>query len=268
MKNLLLFILLFAWGSIDRSFVDDPREGLVAHYTFNACDARDDSGNGNHGQLFGNVSCWCGVEGDGLLLDGEQDYLEFHGIVNRYFTTSDFTISFYFKPERGGALPQSLLSKREACVDFSMLDILLHHADKEVDARLYEAPYRYFPGLNTPLDAEGWRHFALVREGLKASTYINGRLRKESMRCSDMDIGNEAILSFSNSPCVREGKARRFRGVIDELRVYGRALSEGEIFSLYRLTPIENAYMDCFAFLPESMPAKGQIPYLCLNSTP
>jgi len=43
----------------------DLSKGLVAYFTFNECDARDDSGQGSAGQLIGNVRCWCGVEDDG-----------------------------------------------------------------------------------------------------------------------------------------------------------------------------------------------------------
>ncbi len=240
-----LFFSLFFLRPSDAPF--DPQAGLVAHYSFNQCDARDDSGNGSHGQLYGGVDCWCGVEDDGLLLDGTNDYIEFPGPVNQYFSTSDFTISFYFKPEQYMVFQQSLLSKGDNCEDFHVLDLLLDNNRKEVEPHINETPRRYFGGLTTGLAGNGWHHFVLVREGQRAYTYINGELRQESFRCSGLDISNEAVLSFSNSPCVLQGKARRFRGVIDELRVYDHALTSPEIRQLYRLFPIEHALMDCFS---------------------
>lgn len=240
----LVLGVLLSWPPFSPIDLDD---GLVARYSFNQCDARDDSGNGSHGDLYGGVDCWCGIEDDGLLLDGSQGYIEFHGPVNRFFSTSDFTISFYFKAEQYTVFLQSLLSKSENCDNFHVLDLLLDVNQQEVDPRLHETPNRYFPGLTTALAGKGWMHFALVREGLKASTYINGQLQQESFRCSGIDISNDAVLSFSNSPCVLRGKARRFRGVIDELRIYDRALTPPEIRQLYRMFPIENAQMDCFS---------------------
>lgn len=220
-------------------------DGLVAYYSFNYCDARDESGNGSHGELFGRVGCWCGIEEDGLLLDGVNDYIEFPGKVNRYFNTTDFTVSFYFKPEQYLVFRQSLLSKRTDCEEYSMLDLLLDLNGKEVETSVHETPQKFYPGLSPALDTTVWVHFALVREGTRAYTYINGRFQRESFRCSGVDISNGAVLSFSNSPCIQNGNARRFKGILDELRVYSRALSEEEIRRLYNLYPVENAQMDC-----------------------
>jgi hypothetical protein len=62
-----------------------------------------------------------------------------------------------------------------------------------------------------------------------------------------VDISNTAPLSFANSPCVETGRARRFRGVLDELRVFDRALTNEEVQNLYQRHPIENAQMDCYS---------------------
>ena len=219
--------------------------GLVAHYTFNNCDARDDSGNESHGKLFGNIDCWCGIEDDGLLLDGIGDYIEFHGKVNHYFNTTDFTISFYFKPEQYLVFKQSLLSKRSECDEYNMFDFLLDLNLEEVSTAVYESPVKFYSNISPALDSKGWHHFALVREGVMATTYINGQPRKKGFRCSGVDLSNDQVLSFSNSPCLNSVGVRRFKGVLDELRVYDRALSSEEIQMLYNLNPVENAQMDC-----------------------
>lgn len=245
MIRMLLFLLLILLFSAYTP--NDPlTNGLVAYYSFNQCDARDDSGNGCHGVFFGDISCWCGIDDDGLLLDGRTAYIEFGGLVNKYFTTSDLTVSFYFRSEQYSVFDQSLLSKSEACNDYYTLDVLLNRQQSAVEAKVYESPNKYFPGLKPRLDSTRWIHFALVREGTRAFTYINGELRDEGFRCSGVDIGNEAMLNFGNSPCVQEGRAQRFKGVIDELRIYDRAFNEEEIRVLYHQHPVENAQQDCF----------------------
>lgn len=222
-------------------------EALVAYFSFNSCDGRDDSGRGSFAQPQGNVRCWCGVEDEGLLFDGESAHLIFNGPVNDYFTTSDFTISFYIKPEMRSAFPLSLLSKRADCGEEQFLDILLDYSQREISTLFQETEFKYFPGLSPEPTASGWLHFALVREGARARTYINGHLRRESTRCSGVNIANAAPLSFADSPCTDTGRARRFRGVLDELRVFDRALTHEEILDLYRQYPIENAQMDCYS---------------------
>lgn len=247
MKFLLVYVffLLAAIFIAPASSSNSLEEGLVAYYSFNFCDARDESGNGSDGKLFGSVGCWCGIEDDGLLLDGAQSYIEFPGKVNRYFNTSDFTVSFYFKAEQYMVFRQSLLSKREDCDEFNMLDLMLDLNSREVSTAVHETPDKYYAGLSPALDTTTWVHFALVREGTRAFTYINGELHRESFRCSGVDISNGAVLSFSNSPCVQNGRARRFKGVLDQLRIYSRALSQEEVRRLYREYPVENAVMDC-----------------------
>ena len=85
------FLLIFSITLLSVTQLEDPldpiNQALVAYYSFNQCDARDDSGNGSDGRMMGQVSCWCGIDDDGLLFDGINDYLEFEGMVNNYFNT-------------------------------------------------------------------------------------------------------------------------------------------------------------------------------------
>lgn len=237
-----------------KSTIFDSDKGLVAYYSFNQCDARDDSGNGSHGEVYGSTRCWCGIEGEGLLLDGKTNYVEFQGPVNNYFSTTDFTVSFYFKSERYDVFPQSMLSKAEACDQYFYLDLFVDRRKAEVTSKVHETPTKFYKDLSPPLDSTSWMHFALVREGFRAMTFINGQLRMESFLCSGVDLDNKALLSFSNSPCAVSGRARRFQGIIDELRVYSHALTIEEVEQLYMLHPIENANMDCVSFVPDKKP--------------
>ncbi len=241
----LSFFLLFASSS--RLSYDPINEHQVAYYSFNNCDARDDSGKGSNGQLFGEIDCWCGIEGDGLLFDGQRDFVEFYGTVNDYFTTSDFSISFYVKPEQYSLFAQSMLSKREECTQKQMLDVLLDYRLGIVDTKVHQTEFKYYSDLSPKVTPNGWMHFALVRSGSEAFTFINGELVQKSIRCSGVDISNNAPLSFANSPCIKGGRGQRFKGVLDELRVFDRALTADEIKALYDLHPIENASMDCYS---------------------
>jgi hypothetical protein len=228
------------------SLSPDPDKDLVAYYSFNQCDARDESGNDSDGVLFGRTPCWCGVQGEGLLLDGQLDHIEFPGRVNAAFNTTDFTISFYVKTEQYSVFEQSLFSKRESCDSlFQMFDIRFDMNRKEIITEVYEQEEKYFPGLSPEMDGNGWIHFALVRNGTWAYTYVNGMLQQESRKCTGVDISNDAVLSFSNSPCVKGSQVRRFKGILDELRVYERALTEEEVWKLYLRNPVENANDDC-----------------------
>jgi hypothetical protein len=191
------------------------------------------------------VRCWCGVEDDGVLLDGQDAHLVFTGAINNYFTTSDFTLSFYFKAEQQHIFPQSIISKRAACDEDHILDIALNTTTQEVSTAFMETETKFFNGLSPELMDGAWLHYVLVREGVYARTFLNGQLIRESRRCSGVDISNDAPFSIGNSPCIQTGRMQRFKGVIDELRLYDRPLNEEEVKFLYQENPVENAQMDC-----------------------
>ncbi len=269
MKNLIAFVVVVSF-SLSFEFPSanlDLEKGLVAYYSFNACDARDDSGNGSDGVLYGAPGCHCGVDDDALLLDGQDDYIEFEGYVNRFFNTSDLTISFYIKPTRHSAFPQSLLSKREQCDSVRLLDIRLNQALQEVQTDFRASEFIYYRNLEAQKEDSGWFQFTLVREGQRAYTYINGNLRGQARRCSAVDISNEALLSFGNSPCLHGGRVQRFKGALDELRIYDRALTPAEVAGLYRRFPVELAEIDCVSMTPDFLPQPPSRPaestYLC-----
>ncbi len=269
-KTILICLPILVALSFSLNPVPDPlSEGLIAHYSFNDCDARDDSGNGSDGVLFGSPQCRCGVEEDALWLDGTQDYIEFHGSVNDYFTTSDFTLSFYFKPAQYSIFKQSLLSKRSICDENFMFDIQFDKNASIVDTDVHEAPEKDYPEISPETDSTAWIHFALVREGIRATTYINGTPRRKGLRCSGIDLTNDALLSFANSICIRSGRTVRFKGAVDELRIYDRALTEDEMISLYSRAPVETAEIDCFTYLPKktpkAFPKESESSYLCAN---
>jgi len=223
---------------------DIPSDGLVAYYSFNDCEAIDESGKQSHGKIIGNATCRCGVEGNGIMLNGRTDYIEFSGQVNKYFTTSDFSLSFYFKPTAPNIFKQSLVSKRTDCEEFHALDIILDQTNEMMITDFMQEEFIKFGDLDAPIKSGDWHHYALVRKGSRAYTYINGSLMNEARRCSGVDIANEAKLSIGNSPCVGSG-LRRFEGIIDELRVYEKPLTHQEIMDLYSRLLVEDAEKGC-----------------------
>lgn len=266
----LLSILAFCFLNLSPNASPDPLDkGLIAHYSFNNCNAKDDSGNESDGRIFGSPGCRCGVDEDALWLDGVRDYIVFEGSVNNYFTTSDFTISFYFKPSKYSVFKQSMLSKRDTCNESHMFDIQLDINHKIVDTDVHETEYKDYRDISPQLDSTVWQHFTLVREGFRANTFINGQPRRRGLRCSGVDLTNNAILSFGNSPCIKSGRSVRFSGAVDELRIYDRALSPEEIHSLYSRAPVESAELDCFTYTPKKSPndflKDSETDYLCAS---
>ena len=94
----------------------DLTAGLVAYYPFNG-NANDASGNENHGTILGNPDFISGVNGNGMVFDGIDDYVE---ILNRLNLTDDFTISSWIKADGDGCDHNNsmmLFLKGESCPD-------------------------------------------------------------------------------------------------------------------------------------------------------
>ena len=223
------------------SSAPDFDDALVAHYTFDQCDGRDALDGRSDATVYGVGACRCGVVNDALAFDGRSTYLEFTGPVNDYFTTSDFTVSYYLKPDGHQGLPQALLTKAADCSLDGSLALTYTSGTRTLDARLHETEHKSYRHLDYALPGPGWLHYTLVREGGEARTYLNGELQRETRRCSGVDLSSAAPLQFGKPHC----RTAAYRGLLDELRIYDRALTEAEVRALYRRAPVETAEADC-----------------------
>ncbi len=84
---------------------------------------------------------------------------------------------------------------------------------------------------NRNLVANTWAHLVVTRTPTEARFYVNGVL----MNRDDAEVGSNA--NYGGSPTAvigaRTNMTYPFRGVIDDVRIYNRALSQAEILSLY-----------------------------------
>lgn len=226
-KYFLVFAFVFSYTHISAQ----TSLGLLAHYSFDGMDASDETNQGSNGIIQGNPVFECGAVGESILLDGEMDYVLLTGIVNNVFGSSDFTLSFYFKPLKF-TLPQDILSKRQACTDQRAFAVRYIPSGPSLDIVMAENSTKE-TNVTIPLPpSRCWYHLIIVKEGRESKFYINGMLAVEDRAVARMDLDNPETLSISNSPCLGTTD-ERFEGNIDEIRIYDRALEDEEIATLY-----------------------------------
>lgn len=250
LKNFLPFLLTIGCCLFSLTAFCQLDAGLKAYYSFDNCDLTDETGNGSDGTLypsFNTLKCNCGVSGNAIEFEGDSSYVVFTGLVNTYFNDNNFSVSFYYK-SYGAGFQTSLISKREMCNQFEYLDIRTKASQSRIVAEMYEDNLNKVEptGLKDPNTC--WQHVVVTRENTKAKIYINGVLEDEETSPFTLDIDNNAVLSISDSPCIGQDGTTRFKGLIDELRVYNRALNIEEVLSFY-VRPDQIATRDTVIFL-------------------
>lgn len=237
--------------------------GLIAYYPFNDCTADDKSpnGNGGNGTVVGNPICECGVEGDAMVFDGIDDHVFFSGNVNAIFRQNNFSLSFYFKPF-DAVSAQNILSKRVDCTgNGSVFNVEYLLSLNFISTDFNESATKKI-AISSNLDLTCWHHYILIRDSKKVRLYLNGELIDEKITSTVLDLSNSALLRIADSPCIGQ-TTNRFRGKLDELRIYNRVLSDQEIGELY-LEPdlIENR--DPIIYLGEDVAV--DIPVTCASN--
>jgi hypothetical protein len=76
--------------------------------------------------------------------------------------------------------------------------------------------------LSASLKNQGWNHFALTYDGAVQKLYLNGNLVNSQGLSEEIKVGYENIIV-----------GHQFSGLIDEIKIYNRALSASEIKQLY-----------------------------------
>ncbi len=213
-----------------------PNQGLIAYLSFNKenCPTEEELGN-PQAQPFenGEIACGCGVLGNAKRFDGDDDFIILFGQdIDETFWTIDFTVSFYFKPADFSAQNMALITKRVGCDPEHFFAIRFNPANGTLTVDLVENEF-ITGSIAERIPLGCWYHVAVVRKAHQTSLYVNGELVKiiNSSTNQRVNIRNdEAEFRIGDSECLTDSK---FRGFLDELRIYNRALDADEIQQLY-----------------------------------
>ncbi len=237
-----------------------PTDGLIAYYTFDACDASEETGIGADGIIMGNGICGCGVSGNGLQFDGNTS-VQILGNQDVLFG-ADFTLSFFFFPNPQSNAIMDILSKSETCGIDSTLELKYNPVTREISLTLSQnANLSVRTAYRLPQN-RCYHHIAFVRRNRELILYYDGVQQSLSPSLALVRIINDGILTLGAGPCLANGETR-FRGVLDELRMYNRALTSFEVMELYR--PVDKITSpDTVLFTGTSMQVR--LPITCAPS--
>jgi hypothetical protein len=206
-------------------------QGLVGYWSFDEGSgniARDYSGNGNNGTLynfnFTATSGWVdGKVGKALSFDGVDDYVTI-GKNDSIFPNTFLSWIVWIKPNY-----------------YSLNGVILWDDDTQAGGdRGIELKNSGRIGAgdvfndlsNSIINLNQWYFIVYTSNSSNRIIYINGNLDK-TFSGSLPDHTNRSFLSVGSG---HNGYRGYFNGLIDEVRVYNRALSDSEIKALYEAT--------------------------------
>jgi hypothetical protein len=242
--NRLLFlvglVLFFLPTSVFAATLAKPANtlGLVGYWSFDegtTTIAADHSGNKNTGTLSAFVSAkptWVsGKHGKALNFDGSSAYVSVPNSSSLNITGS-ITISTWIKPS-SVSTDQKVIGKQDTNNGYKMTLFGTGKVEFELDNGGTASNNRSVSG-GTVLTAGQWYHVVDVYDSSANMiyTYINGNLdRSLSVGASPLGA-TTAALEFGAA--VKDGSSNLYSGALDDVRIYSRALSPGDILNLYK----------------------------------
>ncbi len=209
--------------------------GLTAYYPFES-NLGDGSGDAsNLGVAQGVIDYDCGVNGEALLLTDAGDFVRIPGgatnNVNRKFDDEDFTVSLYFKPLDSTGT-QYLISKRDTLCDNPARFSVRYRADTRT-LTVTVAQDGAVTTLDHPItNSFCWQHLAVVRDNTRLRLFVNGQPVGSATATDRVNVDNSGDLLLGSATCLRPDE-QSFTGLLDEVRIYGRALATEEVGALF-----------------------------------
>ena len=245
------WMVLVALAAVARPLVaQDLDQGLVAYYAFE--DNAEDSGpSGHDGTVVGAPNYVAGVRGRAMTFDGVDDSVTFPGIPNAAFA-GNFSISWFMRVPAHAKY--AVLSKRGSCNLTNAFDI--RTTDETPSRTRFSAVYGagFTDAFGRALTPGQWTHVAVVRDGGTVRVYTDGVAGTANTTASMNLSAVTAPFGISITPCITFGDGTlRFAGQIDELRLYDRALSAGDVDTLSALPSLSVS--------PATASVGGQVSY-------
>ena len=190
--------------------------GLVSWWPGNG-NALDIQG-GNNGTLEGGVTFATGEAGQGFSFNGVDGYVETGtGVIPG--GTSDFTVELWATCSSAGPSFQEMLSQGSQGNAFYI------GTDPNNNIRLGDT----WMNTGIPFPLGGWHHFAVTKTSSNTFFYIDGVNRA----AAGYAISNPAASSGFRLGRQYGSLGEYWPGSVDEVSIYNRALSPGEIAQIY-----------------------------------
>lgn len=204
-----------------------PPSGLAARWLLDdraGTRAADSSGNGNNGTLKGGASWDTGYANGGLRLDGMSAYVTTPSI-SALNTSGNVTITFWIKPINVPAVDERVIAKTGSWEIKLNGDLM----------RPQFSAGAMYAQMNTILAEGVWQHVAFTFSKGAVKGYLNGQ--PQAWVANSFAGGAQLPATTGGLFMGCDQKRQRFsNGGLDDVQVYSRALSDGEIAGIFMET--------------------------------
>lgn len=232
-----------ATGSLMITVTWGNKQTHIAYYPFSG-NADDESGNGNHGDVYGAILVQdrFGNDSSCYSFNGIDNYIEVKNNPYLFFGTNDFTISLwvnYTSTEGEQVLIEKWIQKFGW--EYSLGWTLTKLPDNIIRFAFgNDSCYEYDMDTDKLDIITGeWNNFIVMRNKNLFEIYRNGNLllsKEHELKCN---IDSQAALKLGHrgnshdTPGSQDDSGFYLNGLLDDVAIYNRALSDEEILLIY-----------------------------------
>jgi len=222
----------------------NPPDGGILALTFNAGPgAKDWSSGRNDGTVEGaTYSYGSGVGGGAYVLDGANDYIDIQSVLGDMETTTEATVCMWIKPAD--------LAENYSCMfsfgDASAFSTLVLFRQGATDGTLYvyciDGGDKWkFYSTGVVQVADVWQHIVFRFDGTIQTVWVNGKgvslnhtiTTDTTYWFSDFSAGAIDSATLGSDNWNNQGNREFWKGEMDEVMIFSRALTALEIEELY-----------------------------------
>ncbi len=215
-------------------------------------DSTDDSSYGNDGTLNGDTDYVYGNFGKAFSFDGSGDYINTASLLNDISTSTTGSICSWIKIDSDDDSLDRIFSITAPSGSRSEIQLIIDGrsgADRIYVIIIQDGTVKtIFHGASDEWDSNfgNWGFVCVTHNSTSMKVYLDGSLSEGGLYSSYTDETKwfKAILSDASNPATlsrvgssdESGSKSYFKGSIDELMIFKRALGSEEIISLYNST--------------------------------
>lgn len=222
---MIAFIVTLALLTKNASAQKVVTDGLVSYWTLDkdtvtGNQVKDIIGN-NHGKINGNPKVVAGKIKEGMEFDGVDDFLDC-GIDDSLNLTKAITIETWVMPKEAGEGGKNAGPVCKAQSGAWGWQLRYNSPDNNFMGFQFNAGGSRWISVGQKLIPGEWYHIMGTYDGSEAKCYLNG-VEKNKMNMSNINSSPDPFF------IGQDGWVNVFNGIVDEVRIYNRALSKDEV---------------------------------------